>query len=105
MEYLEELTDYAGESFEFRTRLKAMNSLEVLQEKSAAYYKNMVNALASANGRLANPAFNTLKEMISDKKEVSILEKELKNGNYIDWQIERVNSYLKNLKASKKFDN
>lgn len=94
---LNELIDYTGKSFEFRTRIKAMDALEELNNSSTAFMHNLLNASLSFNSRLASNARNILADIClnnekkqeflsikkalkfdkNDQKRLAILEKKL----------------------------
>ncbi|MEZ4978132.1 MAG: M1 family metallopeptidase [Chitinophagales bacterium] len=77
---LDELIDYSSQSFEFRTRMKAMEALEEIHVRSTSFIKNLLNASLSFNSRLASNARNILEDICltnEKKQEVFSLIKNL----------------------------
>ena len=54
--YTDQLVSYASNAYEFRTRVNAINSLKKLNYLDANAIEYMIDAMLSANTRLANPA-------------------------------------------------
>ncbi|MCX6269958.1 MAG: M1 family aminopeptidase [Bacteroidetes bacterium] len=74
-EYLEELIDYAGPSFDFETRTNALNELkklDYLDEKSAGY---LLAAAAYWNYKLSGPAKELVTYFQQQKRYIPLLEK------------------------------
>lgn len=99
IKYIAELTDLCSESYEFRTRVKAFETLDALGYYAPSFYKNAIQALSASNGRLSNPAFNSIKKLITKKTQFAALEKEITMRYFTDWQKERINSYLNKIMA------
>ncbi len=59
--YTDQLVSYTSNAYEFRTRVNAINSLKKLNHLDANEIEYIVDAMLSANSRLANPASATLK--------------------------------------------
>lgn len=59
--YLNELTGYSSNLYEFRTRLTAMDAIKKFNYLNAEAIINMLDATTSNNRRLAGPAASTLK--------------------------------------------
>lgn len=77
---LNELIDFSGESFEFRTRIKAMDALDEINISSTSFLQNLLNASLSFNSRLAANARNILEDIclnIEKKQELFSLIKNL----------------------------
>lgn len=65
--FVKELVNYSGPSYEFRTRTKAMESIERLQLYNADVVKNLFDAACYTNNRLNGPANNTLRSLLKDE--------------------------------------
>jgi aminopeptidase N len=89
-----ELIDYTSHSYEFRTRVKAMDALTRLNYGDAAVVKNLFDAIINPNTRLANPAEKTLKELLKkpEVKEAAIAY--YKATTWKDWQQEKLKVIL-----------
>ena len=59
-QYLSELVTYAGPSYEFRTRIKAMKALKTLNHCNKQVIRNLVDGYLNPNGRLSRPAKKVL---------------------------------------------
>ncbi|NNM95606.1 MAG: M1 family metallopeptidase [Bacteroidia bacterium] len=55
-QFIQKLVDYTGNSYEFITRINAMNALKRLDYFDMPLLANLVNAAENENGRLAGPA-------------------------------------------------
>ncbi len=68
----DELIAMTSGSYEFQSRVNAINALRRLNHLDQALLENLVNAALSANGRLANPAIEALKGYAeaSDRKKM-----------------------------------
>jgi hypothetical protein len=54
------ITDYAGELYEFRTRVNAFEALRRMNLFNASICRNLFNATLSFNSRLSGPAKDVL---------------------------------------------
>lgn len=68
------LVDYASESFEFRTRIKAIESLESMDYKETPFIANLLQASVNFNKRLSGQARNTLLNLLNTNEEQLILK-------------------------------
>lgn len=59
--YTDQLVSYASNTYEFRTRANAINSLKKLNYLDANEIEYLIDAMLSANTRLANPAAGAVK--------------------------------------------
>lgn len=59
--YIDQLVSYASNAYEFRTRVNAINSLKKLNFLDANEIEYLIDAMLSANTRLANPAAGAVK--------------------------------------------
>lgn len=60
---LAELTSLCGPTYEFRTRVNAANALKKLNYCSMAIAKNLMDAVATYNSRLAGPCADVIKHL------------------------------------------
>jgi aminopeptidase N len=84
---VDQLIDLASPSYEFQTRVGAINALKRLNVLNAVLLENLVDAAFSPNGRLAGPAIDALKaysEALDRKKMISEFIDAKKFGQ--DWQ-------------------
>jgi aminopeptidase N len=81
-----ELIDYTSHSYEFRTRVKAMEAMERLGYANDALIKNLLDAIINPNTRLANPAIKTLKKLMKTPEVKDMAMADYKNGAWQDWQ-------------------
>lgn len=63
-EELNELAHYISNSYEFRTRVKAMEAVERIQFSNSEVLTNLLNAALYTNNRINGPATRTLKLLI-----------------------------------------
>ncbi|MBI4945816.1 MAG: M1 family metallopeptidase [Bacteroidetes bacterium] len=59
--YIDQLVSYTSNTYEFRTRINAIGSLKKLNYLNDSEIEYLVEAMLSANTRLANPATDALK--------------------------------------------
>jgi hypothetical protein len=72
--YRDELIDLTSHSFEFRTRVRAMEALERLDYFDEKLLTNLCDAIGNPNTRLANPAYSSLVKLVNTKARKSILK-------------------------------
>jgi aminopeptidase N len=65
VQYIGRLVDYTSNSYEFRTRVNAMQALKRLNYFNTKFLANLIDALPSANGRLSGPASEVLQYFYS----------------------------------------
>jgi aminopeptidase N len=84
--FQKQLVKYTSNQYEFRTRVRAMESLERLSYCDEELIKNLFDACLNPNGRLANPASRVLKSLV--KKEANMqMAKGIHSLNaWKDWQ-------------------
>ncbi len=66
--YADQLAEYVGEEFEFRTRVNAANALKRLDYFNVTLMNNLFNAMCSFNRRLSGPCKNVLKYFYEQDK-------------------------------------
>jgi aminopeptidase N len=76
------LIDYTSESFEFRTRIKAIQELEALDYKQKDFVKNLLNASVSFNKKLAAQARTTLMNILNKADEKNMLRTLVNKGEF-----------------------
>jgi aminopeptidase N len=92
--FVKELVNYSSQSYEFKTRVKAMESIERLQLYNADVIQNLFNAVCSPNGRLNGPATTTLKSLIKDDMNKADAIAIYKSLTLKDWQSEIIAKML-----------
>ncbi|HWB64361.1 MAG TPA: M1 family aminopeptidase, partial [Chitinophagales bacterium] len=94
--YYHELVNYAGNSYEFRTRIKAMDALSRLNYCDSQLIYNLFNAVLYTNGRLSNPAANVLRAALKTPANLQLAKQVLEVNKWTDWQHKALEGYLKN---------
>ena len=89
-----ELIDYTSHSYEFRTRVKAMEAMERLDESDEALIKNLFDAIINPNTRLAGPAEKTLRKLTAKADVKEMVTTLYKAGIWKDWQQEKLRTIL-----------
>lgn len=69
------LVDYSSESFEFRTRIKAIKIIQEKEYFDQNYMKNLINAYLSFNRRLSSTAAIQLKILLEQKEYSNMIAK------------------------------
>jgi aminopeptidase N len=72
-EAIVKLVDYSSQSFEFRVRIKAMETLEAMDYKKKDFLVNLLNASVSFNKKLASQGRNTLLNLLNTAEEKYVL--------------------------------
>lgn len=86
--YQKELTDYTSASYEFRTRGNAMRVISELNFCNEELAKNLVDAFANPNRRLAGQAQSLITELSKTASNKSFFEKAVADFKGLDWQKE-----------------
>ena len=97
-EALTELIDFTSQSFDFRTRIKAMQSLNEMQLSNQNYLENLINATSSFNSYLSNTAKKYLIEMSAEetvKKDILSL---IKSKDFDRNEQKKIDSLLEKMK-------
>jgi aminopeptidase N len=79
------LIQFTSNSYEFRTRNKAMEAIENLNYFNDELVSNLMDAATNANSRLANPAANTIRYFMKQDKFKEIYKAKLALNNYPEW--------------------
>jgi aminopeptidase N len=83
---ISELTDFISDKYEFRTRVMAMNAVERLNYCNDQLIRNLFSAYLSSNGRLGNPARNTLKFLFKKPENRQLAQTIYETGTWKDWE-------------------
>jgi aminopeptidase N len=88
--FYDELIDYISPSYEFRTRINAMNAISELNIFDASIAEYLVQATSSPNRRLSGQAVGVLKKYYNDETYKSQILKALSSFTGLDWQKDMV---------------
>lgn len=86
----DELVAYASQSYEFRTRVRAMEALERLHYSDDHLIQNVTDAILSPNSRLAGPAERVLVKLFKKEGVKGAFAAYYKANTWKDWQKERL---------------
>ncbi len=89
-----ELVDFASESFDFRTRIKALNALGEIKYYDNNYMMNVVNAYLSFNRRLKKPASKQLRSFLENKETGVLTASYIQNHKWFPYQKEKLDKLL-----------
>lgn len=92
--YKEELVGLTSISYEFLTRVNAMNALERVNHFDQDLLKNLVDAAFNPNGRLAGPAKSTIQYFYKQNAYKKQIADYLRDNEWNDWQQEIVDGIL-----------
>lgn len=81
-EAMAKLVDYSSQSFEFRARIKAIETLESMGYKKKDFIANLLNASVSFNKRLSSQGRNTLLNILTTPEEKQVLRMLIVNGQF-----------------------
>jgi len=81
-----ELTDFISDKYEFRTRVRTMDAVERLNYCNDQLIRNLYSAYLSPNGRLGNPARNTLKFLFKKPENRQLAQTIYETGTWKDWE-------------------
>ena len=85
---VQELTDMCGPSYEFRTRISALNAIRDLEDLPNGAIRYAMDAAVHFNSRLARQGQSTLEKHWSDALKRQC-ERYLKKMNLVPWQINK----------------
>ncbi|HIK62662.1 MAG TPA: M1 family peptidase [Flavobacteriales bacterium] len=88
---VDQLIDYTSNSYEFLTRVNAINMLKSKNLYDESLVINLLDAIYSPNKRLRGPAKKYLKELYKNKEVKSWIDKE-RGKELFDWQITLLNN-------------
>lgn len=97
-----ELIDYTSHSYEFMTRVKAMNAIEKLYAgdegdkvqlwQTDQLIRNLFDAMLNSNSRLANPARKTMKKLMERTDIKQVAQAYFKTTTWKVWQKDALKS-------------
>jgi aminopeptidase N len=87
-QYAVELVGLTSGSYEFRTRVNAMQALKRLNWFSDELTANLVDAILSPNVRLSGPASDLLKYFYAQDKYKKAISNYMQSGHWENWQRE-----------------
>ncbi|TND08365.1 MAG: aminopeptidase N [Bacteroidetes bacterium] len=88
------LVEYSSNSYEFRTRVNAMQALKRLDYFDNSLLKNLLNACVSSNGRLAGPANDLLRYFYEQTRYRKTIRDHVDKNEWPEWQKEIINKTL-----------
>ena len=88
---VDQLIDYTSNSYEFLTRVNAINMLKSKNLYDESLVNNLLDATYSPNKRLSGPAKKYLKELYKNEDVKSWIDKE-REQKLVDWQITLLNN-------------
>lgn len=87
LKYTSKLVEYTSNSYEFRTRLKAMEALKRIDFSNDALADNLIDAALNPNKRLANPAANYIRYFIKRDKFKELYQLKVAVKDYPEWAV------------------
>lgn len=95
VKHIKELTEYAGYSYEFRTRNDAFDALKTINYCNETVVMNLFDAATSFNSRLAGPARSTLQFFMQTPKYQVLIKNLYSETKWEDWQRARLEPVFK----------
>ncbi|MGI8892217.1 MAG: M1 family metallopeptidase [Bacteroidia bacterium] len=83
---IKQLIKYTGQSYEFRTRINAMNSLQRLNYLDEEVITNMFNAMLSPNNRLAGPVAKVTEQYMKQRNFKTLITAKFTAQPWQDWE-------------------
>jgi hypothetical protein len=93
--FLNQLIAYSSNRYEFRTRVRAIERLEVIKYCNEALIKNLFNAVANPNSRLSGPANKLLKTLFTKPANLEMAKGVYAIQNWEDWEKKAIEPLLK----------
>ncbi len=90
-ESLNKLIDMTGSSFEFRTRVKAAQTLKALNHMDEKFLANLFEGNFSYNARLRSPMKNILDYYASTLDGKKMIKEAIEKGEWNEWEKKRLN--------------
>lgn len=90
----DELIDYAGPSFSFRTRIPALRALKELDVMNETVATHLLDAVAHFNDELRGPASNVLQDWLTDEQARDVLETAYRTGKWTEREAARIENRL-----------
>lgn len=92
-QYADQLVTFAGNSYEFRTRINAMAALKRSNYFSERLIENLVDAVLSPNVRLSIPAIDLLRFYYAEDKPKGAIGRYVRAGRWSGWQEKVLNEF------------
>lgn len=92
---IKELLDYAGPSFEFRTRINAMESIQKLKWGGSEALSVLMPTAVHFNSRLSSVAKSVLKTLLKDRKNLDTFKTLLETGSWTNAQRTALEALIK----------
>ncbi len=86
VKFIYKLVDYTSNSYEFRTRIAAMEAVKRLDYFDVNLLKNLLDALMSTNGRLSAPADVVLRYFYNEDLHKNAIAEYVKTQKWEPWQ-------------------
>lgn len=83
---LRQLVDYVSNTYEFRTRINAIQALQRLNHLDKQLILNMFDAMTSPNHRLSGPVREVFEYFYTQDKYKDLIKKTYKTADLKDWQ-------------------
>jgi hypothetical protein len=93
-QYADRLVAYCSNSYEFRTRANAAQAIRRLNYFDPLLMEYLVEAVQSANGRLAGPCGETLKSFYEMNKYKKVISDYVYSKNWEPWQLTAIRKYV-----------
>ena len=89
-----QIIPYTSNSFEFRTRVKAMDAFEHLNYCDKDLIFNLFNAALYTNSRLSNPAMKLLKNLLKKSENMKAAKEVFAANKWTDWEKKAIQGYF-----------
>jgi len=93
--YTDQLVSYASNAYEFRTRVNAISSLKKLNHLDENLIEYLVDAMLSANARLANPASDLLSNFYEQLRYRRQIINYVETKEWKPWQLKIIHTVVK----------
>lgn len=93
--YTDQLVSFTSNAYEFRTRVNAINSLKKLNHMDANVIEYLIDAMLSANTRLANPASSALKNFYEQLNLRRQIINYVESKEWKDWESKIIKQVVK----------
>ena len=93
-QFADKLVIYCSNSYEFRTRANAAQALKRIGYFEMSLIPNLVDAVLSPNGRLANPCGETLKYFYDMDKYKQFIAVYIASHTWNDWQKDAIKKFI-----------
>ncbi len=90
-----QLVDYTSNRYEFRTRVKAIETLERLKYCDEEFIKNLFNACTYTNNRIKGPASRYLKTLLNKTENLELAKSVFTANSWNEWEKKIIEPLLK----------